>query len=334
MKITVVGAGSWGTALGKIWAEAGHRVTLLARRSAVAENINVRRENPDYLPGIKLPPGLRATTDPGKALKGADLVVWAVPCQRLREVVSTLRNHLPPGGPFLSVIKGLEVAGLRTPLEVLREVLERGLFMVLSGPSFALEVARGLPTAVVLAGEDEGTVSRWQEALATERFRIYRSRDVRGVELCGALKNVVAIAAGISDGLGLGLNARAALITRGLAEIMRLGIRLGADPLTFSGLSGLGDLVLTCTGNLSRNYTVGYRLARGESLQTVLHSLGQVAEGVETVKAVRKLAHELSIEMPITEAVYRILYAGEPPEVALKGLLERPLKPEFAPLRP
>ncbi len=332
MEIVIVGAGSWGTALGKIWAEKGHRVKLLARRKELAEVINSRRENPDYLPGIVLPESLRAETEPSVVLKGGDLIVWAVPCQKLRDVALLLRDYLPSAKPMLSAVKGLEVETLKTPVEILEEVFGEGNFLVLSGPSFAAEVARGLPTAVVLAGEEKSALSEWQEALSCPGFRIYRSHDRRGVELCGALKNVMAIAAGICDGLELGLNARAALITRGLAEIMRLGLKLGANPLTFSGLAGLGDLVLTCTGRLSRNYRVGFRLGKGEELSTILRTLGQVAEGVETVKAVKKLSDRLNLEMPITKAVFQVLYEGEPPQQALTKLLSRPLKAEFAPL--
>ncbi len=330
MRIVIVGAGSWGTALGKIWAEAGHRVILLARRREVVESINTHRENPRYLPGIKLPSGLEATLRQ-EVLREAELLVWAVPCQGLREAARGATRVLTAPPPMLSVIKGLEVETFCTPLEILEQVFGRGEYMVLSGPSFALEVARGLPTAVVLAGKT-ARLSFWQERLSRPVFRIYRSEDVRGVELCGALKNVMAIASGISDGLELGLNARAALITRGLAEMIRLGLKLGARPLTFSGLAGLGDLVLTCTGPLSRNYRVGRRLAAGEPLDQILRNLGQVAEGVETVKAVRRLAHDLRLEMPITEAVFRVLYAGVSPARALQELLARPLKEEFAPL--
>ena len=332
MEIAIVGAGSWGTALGKIWAEKGYWVRLLARREDLARAINSGRENPDYLPGIVLPRNLEAGVEPSSVLKEAELVVWAVPCQSLRKTALELRSYLSGAKVMLSAVKGLEVETLRTPAEILEEVFEESEVMVLSGPSFALEVARGLPTAVVLAGKEDRLLVKWQEALSAPHFRIYRSSDRRGVELCGALKNVIAIAAGISDGLQLGLNARAALITRGLAEIMRLGLKLGAHPLTFSGLAGLGDLVLTCTGRLSRNYTVGFRLGKGEKLPAILSTLGQVAEGVETVKAARNLSEEMDLEMPITRAVFQILYEGVAPRNALTKLLSRPLKAEFAPL--
>ncbi len=330
MKVAIVGAGSWGTALGKLLAEKGYQVWLLARRRELARAIDEERVNPEYLPGIKLPDNLRASVDPPEVFREARLVLWVIPCQSLREVARDLQRYLPADVPMISAIKGLEVETGCTPVEILKETLKTvKIFMVLSGPSFALEVARGLPTAVVLAGEEESSVCKVQERLSAPYFRVYRSHDVRGVELCGALKNVIAIAAGISDGLGLGLNARAALITRGLSEIIRLGLKWGAHPLTFSGLAGLGDLVLTCTGKLSRNYTVGVRLGQGEKLPQILTSLHQVAEGVKTAEAVKCLAEDLGVEMPISEAVYRILYEGEDPAEALKKLLARPLKAEF-----
>ncbi|QJA05414.1 NAD(P)-dependent glycerol-3-phosphate dehydrogenase [Thermosulfurimonas marina] len=335
MRITVVGAGSWGTALGKVWAEKGHEVRLLARRPALAEAINSRKLNPDYLPEIELPENLKAFIDPGQALTKTEVVVWAVPCQHLREVAQGVRDILPRKIPLISAIKGLEIATFKTPVEILGEIFPENPRGVLSGPSFALEVARGLPTAVVLAFEEESLARELQEALSTSFFRLYRSQDVRGVEICGAVKNVMAIAAGISDGLELGLNARAALITRGLAEMMRLGLTRGAEPFTFSGLAGLGDLVLTCTGRLSRNYTVGYRLGRGEELEEILGSLHQVAEGVYTVKALYRFAQGAGLELPITEGVYQVLYEKEDPRNVLRRLLSRPLKAEFEPpLRP
>lgn len=329
MKIAVVGAGSWGTALAKVLSEKGHEVFLLARRSEVAEAINHRRENPQYLPGIILPAELQASVEP-EVLRDRELIFWVVPCQSLRGVLKSLRDYLESDTPMISAIKGIEIESGKTPFEVLQEFFpENRALMVLSGPSFALEVANRLPTAVVLAGEDEELVRSFQEALSLPYFRIYRSLDVRGVELCGALKNIIAIAAGISDGLGLGLNARAALITRGLSEIIRLGVKLGAKSITFSGLAGLGDLVLTCTGNLSRNYTVGFRLGKGEKLSEILQDLHQVAEGLKTALAVKKLSEKHQVEMPISEAVYRILYEEESPAEVLRKLLSRPLKAEF-----
>jgi len=332
MKIGVIGAGSWGTALAKILCEKGHQVFLLARRAEIVEAIAHRRENPSYLPGVVLPANLQASLDP-EILRDRELIFWVVPSQALRETAKSLAPFVNSQAPMISAIKGLEVKTGKGPIEILKEIFPKNrALMVLSGPSFALEVAQGLPTAVVLAGEDERLVQSFQEALSLPYFRIYRSLDVRGVELCGALKNVIAIAAGIADGLRLGLNARAALITRGLSEIVRLGLRLGAQPLTFSGLAGIGDLVLTCTGKLSRNYTLGFRLGRGEKLPEILQDLHQVAEGLKTALAVKKLSEKHQVEMPISEAVYRILYQGESPMEGLRRLLSRPLKAEFEPL--
>ncbi len=330
MKIAIVGAGSWGTALGDLLAKKGQRVCLLARRKEVVEALNLRQENPFYLPKIRLSPALRATLDPQVALSEAEVLVLAVPSHTLREVVRTLRPYLKRALPVVSTIKGLEEESLLTMSQVLAEELPSFPVVVLSGPSFAEEVARERPTAVTVAGYQREVTEEIQHLFATSYFRAYLSLDVLGVELAGALKNVIAIAVGISDGLGLGLNARAALITRGLAEISRLGVRLGANPLTFSGLAGLGDLVLTCTGPLSRNRTVGLRLGRGERLEEILRDLRQVAEGVRTTASARRLAEKHQVEMPITEAVYRVLYHRESPLEMARGLLSRKLKEEFA----
>ncbi len=329
MRIGIIGAGSWGTALAKLFREKGHDVTLLARSPKVCDEINAKLTNSRYLPGIRLPQGIKATTAVEEFAEGSEVFVWAVPCQALRGVAGGLRSFLRDGVPLVSSIKGIEVETGRIPTEILKEVFPRSPVLVLSGPSFALEVAKGLPTAVVLASTHSALAEELQREFSTANFRVYRSEDVVGVEVCGALKNVIAIASGICDGLKLGLNARAALITRGLTELMRFGVKLGASSLTFSGLAGLGDLVLTCTGRLSRNYTVGYRVAQGESLEEVLKDLGQVAEGVETVKAVRRLSRSLSVEMPISEGVYEILFEDKSPLEVLKRLLSRPLKAEF-----
>ena len=327
----VIGAGSWGTALAKLLAEKGKRVVLLARRREVAEAINRRRENPFYLPRIRLPENLSAETE-GKCLPEAELIVLAVPSHALRGVLEKFSHLLRKPVPLVSTIKGIEEKTLATMSQVVRETLPppwHSFYTVLSGPSFAEEVARGLPTAVTVAGFEKEIATQVQETFATDYFRTYRSLDVLGVELAGALKNVVAIAVGISDGLNLGLNARAALITRGLAEITRLGLKLGANPLTFSGLSGLGDLVLTCTGPLSRNRTVGLRLGRGESLAQILAEMTQVAEGVRTAASAKRLAEKYRVELPICEAVFQVLYQGEDPLAMARRLLSRRLKDEF-----
>ncbi len=331
MEVVIIGAGSWGTALGKLLSEKGFKVKLLARRREVAEAINNRLENPFYLPGVKLPPTLSATTEPGP-LKRAELIVLAVPSHALRGVLKDLRAYFGKPAPLVSTIKGIEEKTLSTMSQVVQETLPapwHSLYAVLSGPSFAEEVARGLPTAVTIAGFEKETTTYIQEAFATPYFRTYRSLDVLGVELAGALKNVIAIAVGISDGLGLGLNARAALITRGLAEITRLGLKMGANPLTFSGLAGLGDLVLTCTGPLSRNRTVGLRLGQGKKLAEILKEMTQVAEGVRTTASAKALAAKYQTEMPICEAVYRVLYEDQDPKEMAHQLLTRRLKDEF-----
>ncbi|NPB08752.1 MAG: NAD(P)-dependent glycerol-3-phosphate dehydrogenase [Thermodesulfobacteria bacterium] len=330
MKIAVIGAGSWGTALANLLAKKGERVHLLARRPEVVEAINRRHENPFYLPKIELSPKLEATLEAPEALEGAEIVVLAVPSHALRETVRSLRPHLGPPKPLVSTIKGLEEETLLTMSQLLEEELPGFPVVVLSGPSFAEEVAQERPTAVTVAGYRREIAESVQHLFSTGYFRAYLSLDVLGVELAGALKNVIAIAVGISDGLGLGLNARAALITRGLAEISRLGVRLGANPLTFSGLAGLGDLVLTCTGALSRNRTVGLRLGRGEKLKDILRDIRQVAEGVRTTVSARELARRHGVEMPITEAVYRVLYHEESPLEMAQSLLSRKLKEEFA----
>ncbi len=332
MPVVIIGAGSWATALGKLLAEKGRRVWLFARREDVVEVVNQRHENPFYLPKIKLPRNLSATRKP-KILKEASLIVFAIPSHSLRNTLQQLKEFLPQSPvPLVSTIKGIEEKSLATMNQVVKEVLPRAwhpYYTVLSGPSFAEEVAQGLPTAVTVAGFEGEITQAVQETFATSYFRTYRSLDVLGVELAGALKNVVAIAAGIADGLNFGLNARAALITRGLAEISRLGLKMGANPLTFSGLAGLGDLVLTCTGPLSRNRTVGLRLGRGEKLEEILKSMTQVAEGVRTASSAIALAQKYQVEMPICEAVYRVLYKSEDPLQMAQKLLTRRLKKEI-----
>ncbi len=332
MKVVIIGAGSWGTALGKLLAEKENQVWLLARRKEVYDSINERHENPFYLPKIKLPHNLKAALEP-KVLKKAELIVFAVPSHALRETLKALSKDLPEKPvPLVSTIKGIEEKSLSTMSQVVNEVLTpawHSFYTVLSGPSFAEEVAKRLPTAVTIASYEEDICSFVQKTFASQYFRTYRSFDVIGVELAGALKNVIAIAVGISDGLELGLNARAALITRGLAEISRLGVKLGANPLTFSGLAGMGDLVLTCTGSLSRNRTVGLRLGRGEKLEDILADLTQVAEGVRTTSSVKKLSEQVKVETPICDAVYQVLYQNKSPQDLVLALLSRELKKEF-----
>ncbi|HTP28701.1 MAG TPA: NAD(P)H-dependent glycerol-3-phosphate dehydrogenase [Anaeromyxobacteraceae bacterium] len=331
MRSTVLGAGSWGTALGATLASKGFPVTLWDKDTPVLEAIAQEHENTRYLPKIKLPPALGATSDIARALEGSELVVFAVPSHSMRQVAIEAKRLLHAGVPICSVAKGIEVETLMTMSEVLEDVLPIQMhpyFTFLSGPSFAKEVARSLPTAVTVAGRWERICKQVQDAFHTKFFRPYTSTDVVGVEVGGCVKNVVAIAAGISDGMGFGANTRAALITRGLAEISRLAVKKGANPMTLVGLSGLGDLVLTCSSDLSRNHTVGLQLGQGKKLEEIQRALGQVAEGVLNAKSTRALARKLGVEMPICDTVYRVLHEGQAPEQAVTDLMMRETKAE------
>jgi glycerol-3-phosphate dehydrogenase (NAD(P)+) len=331
MRSTVLGAGSWGTALASVLASKGYPVVLWGRDAPVVDSITARHENTRYLPGVTLPPSLTATTHLARALEGAELVVVAVPSFATRPVAIESKHHLHAGVPIVSAAKGVEAETLMPMNEVLEDVLPVAMhpyLTFLSGPSFASETARQLPTAVVIAGRWERVTKAVQDAFHTRTFRPYTSNDVVGCEIGGVVKNVIAIAAGLSDGLGFGANARAALITRGLAEISRLAVAKGANPITLSGLAGLGDLVLTCSSELSRNRTVGFELARGKTLDEIQRQLGQVAEGVRNTKTVREMAHRAHVEMPITEVMYRVLYQGIPPKQAVIDLMTRETKPE------
>jgi glycerol-3-phosphate dehydrogenase (NAD(P)+) len=332
MRCTVLGAGSWGTALSGLLAGKGYTVTAWDKDRAVLEDLSRNHRNERYLPGVTLPRSLHAASDVAKALEGAELVVLAVPSHAVRPVVIEAKRHIHAGMPVVCVAKGIELETLMTMSEVIEDVLPVQLhpyISVLSGPSFAKEVAKGLPTAVTVAARWERIAKQVQEAFHTNTFRPYTSGDVVGCEIGGCVKNVVAIAAGIADGLGFGVNALAALITRGLAEISRLAVRKGANPLTLSGLSGLGDLVLTCSSDLSRNRTVGRGLAAGKGVEEIQRELGQVAEGVRNAKSARELARRLNVEMPITEAIYRVLYEGVSPKDAVTALMMRETKPEI-----
>ncbi len=329
--IGVIGGGSWGTTLARLLALKGFRVTLWAREKEVAEGINTQGENPVFLQGVKLPETLVATTEIGEAIEGRDVVVMVVPSQFYREVLTQMKPYLRTSTGFISATKGIENQTLMIMSEVTEDVvpgLFTNTFCCLAGPSFAREVCTQHPTAVTIACKDPAVGRRMQELFATEYFRSYVIEDVVGAQLCGALKNVIAIAAGASDGLGFGHNARAALITRGLAEIRRLGVAMGADPMTFAGLAGLGDLVLTCTGDLSRNRTVGLQVGRGLTLKEITSKMKMVAEGVKTTRSAYQLAKRMGVEMPITEQVYQILYEGKEPKKAVKELMTRALKPE------
>ena len=333
MNITVIGAGAWGTALA-ISLSANHRITLWARDAAQIEAMRVTRCNQRYLPEILLPANLELSADFSAALAAAELVIIAVPTASLRETLHQLME-LPRLKSSINVgvvwlCKGFEAETEKLPHQVVAEILPEGFkYGVLSGPSFAQEVARGFPTALTLASADAEFARSTAQALHHAYLRIYASNDMVGVEVGGAVKNVMAIAAGICDGMGLGLNARAALLTRGLAEITRLGLKLGGRSETLSGLSGVGDLILTCTGDLSRNRQVGLLLVQQQDLAEILRGLGHVAEGVYTVREVHHLTQRLGVAMPICEAVYRILYEHIPAAEMVAELLNRTPNLEF-----
>jgi len=326
--IAVIGAGSWGTTLASLLHEKGYDLNLWANEKEVADEINDKGTNSIYLPGTGLPAGLRATSDIGLAVQKARYILNVVPTQFTRAVFSAAAGRINPDAIIISASKGIEHGTLMTVSEILHETTGRRT-AALSGPSFAKEVIRKMPTAVTLAAADADTGLILQEIFNTAYFRVYTSTDIIGAEIGGALKNVIAIASGISDGLELGHSARAALITRGLAEISRLGSSMGADPQTFAGLSGLGDLVLTCTGPLSRNYSVGLNLGRGMKLKDILASTKSVAEGVATALSAYELSQKRGIEMPIVEQIYEVLYMDRNPEAAVRSLMTRSLKAEF-----
>lgn len=321
-KIAVVGAGSWGTALAVLLARKGFKVGLWARRAEFAQMLQKNRENTAYLPGVFLPENIEITDDIALAVRDAQLVVLSVPSHAVRQTARLLKPLLKEETPLVNTAKGLELdSGLR-----LSQVLEQegiSTVAILSGPSHAEEVSRGLPASVVVTAKKKAVAEFVQDVFIGPSFRVYTNPDLIGVELGGALKNIIALATGMSDGLGLGDNARAALITRGLAEITRLGMALGANPLTFAGLSGLGDLIVTCCSMYSRNRRAGIELGRGRPLKEVLDGMGMVVEGVPTTAAARKLARELGIPMPITEEVYQVLYTGKPAKECVSSLMER-----------
>lgn len=330
-RVAVVGAGSWGTAFATITAEKGVETTLWARRPELADEINARHANPDYLPGFDLPPSLTATPDPEKAVARAGVVVMAVPSHAFRAVFRAVAPHLEDGATVVSLTKGIEEASLKRMTEVVAE--EAGLpdsrLAVVSGPNLAKEVMRRMPSASVVACTDEDRAAGLQSLFMAPFFRVYTNPDVVGCELSGAVKNVIAIAAGIADGMGFGDNTRASLITRGLAELARLGRRLGGNPLTFAGLAGMGDLVATCISRLSRNRTLGEELGRGRRLEDVTAETRMVAEGVRTSRAILALARREGVEVPITEHVVRVLYEGVPPDEMVLSLMLRTAKPEL-----
>jgi glycerol-3-phosphate dehydrogenase (NAD(P)+) len=332
MRAAVIGGGSWGTALASVLGHNGHDVMVWSHDAEVAEALAGKHQNPKYLPGLALPDKVSGTHDLEASLKGAELVVAVNPSHVTREVMSRAAPFLPRGVPIVCATKGIENESLLTMYEVLEDVLPDELhpyITCLSGPSFAKETVLRHPTAVVVASPWEKLAQKVQRLFANDYFRVYTSVDVTGVELGGSLKNVCAIAAGISDGMGFGSNTRAAIMTRGLAELVRLAMKKGANPLTLSGLAGMGDLVLTCTGDLSRNRMVGLGLGRGQSLQEVLAGMKQVAEGVRTARSVHDLAAKLEVDLPLHEGIYKILYEKMTPKEALQALTSRALTSEF-----
>ena len=324
----VLGAGSWGTTLADLLAKQGHDVGLWAFEPEVAEQINRDRINQSYLAGCPLHDGIRASADPLEVVPQVDLLLVATPSHATRAVLSRVAGQLPAHAVLVSATKGLEPDSLHRMSQVAAACLPDNPFVALSGPSFATEVHAGQPTAVVAASSQETAARSAQAAFSSSRFRVYSSRDVVGVEIGGSLKNVMAIAAGILEGLGLGYNPRAALLTRGLAEITRLGVALGADPATFAGLAGMGDLILTATGQLSRNRTLGVAIGQGQQLASYLAAQRTVAEGVNTTRAALQLAIVAGVELPITAKVAEVLFEGKDSRTGITELMERTLKPE------
>lgn len=331
MRVGVVGAGSWGTTLANLLAKKGEDVVLWVYEEDLAERLSETGINDLYLPEFRLDRRLRYTSDLGKVVAERQVLVLVPPSQVMRKVVSQIAMLIPPDCQLVSASKGIENDSLMTMSEVLAEVLGEEVASrcaYLSGPSFAKEVAAEQPTAVAVAAGQISLAGTIQDLFSTDYFRVYTNPDVVGVELCGALKNVIALAAGVSDGLGFGYNTRAALITRGLVEMARLGVAKGGQPETFAGLAGMGDLVLTCTGDLSRNRSVGVALGKGRSLEDILAEMRMVAEGVKTTLSAFQLARQLGVDMPITTQMYEILYAGKDPRQAVTDLMLRDLKPE------
>lgn len=328
MRCAVIGGGAWGSAIAHLAARGGHDVALWARESDVVEHINRTHANPRFLPGAMLDPAVRATTSMDEALDDAALVIFVAPSHVLRDVVRTASARVRGDALAVVATKGIERRTLALMSDVVQSELPGHPVVALSGPSFALEVARGMPTAVVAASTDAAGAEQVQQVLSSPVFRVYTNDDVTGVEIGGALKNVMAVATGIAEGVGLGLNSRAALITRGLAETTRLGVALGARPETFAGLAGIGDLVLTCTGSLSRNRAVGVQVGRGEPLESVLAGTESVAEGVTSTDSARALAEREGVDMPIVTAIARILFEQQAPRDALADLMGRELRSE------
>jgi glycerol-3-phosphate dehydrogenase (NAD(P)+) len=330
-RIAIIGAGSWGTALAIHLSTIGHPVTLWVYERDLAESMQSHRENDIYLPGFTIPEGVKPTNSLEYALDGTDIILSAIPSHVCRQVFKQMLPFLKEGKIIVSATKGIENESLMRMSQIIAGVLKEKFhpsLAVLSGPSFAVDVARYHPTAVVIASEDNEAAQSIQQEFYSPTFRLYTSKDIIGVELAGAFKNVIAIAAGVIDGIGYGNNTLAALITRGLTEMTRLVVAMGGKERTMSGLAGIGDLVLTCSGALSRNRQVGQRLGKGEKLNDIISGMAMIAEGVKTTKSVMDLSQKLTIEMPITNQVYAILYKGKDPQLAIRELMLRDLKSE------
>ncbi|MFH1709590.1 MAG: NAD(P)H-dependent glycerol-3-phosphate dehydrogenase [bacterium] len=326
-KISIIGAGAWGTTLSILAAENGHSPTIWSYEEDVAKSINELRENKKYLNGFQLPQNIDATTDL-KAAVSSDIIILSTPSQYLRKTLRNMSKFVKKEAIIISAVKGLEIETQKRMSVVIKEELPCGKIAVISGPNISKEIARGLPAATVAASTDVGMAKFVQKILNSSRFRVYTNTDIIGVELGGALKNIIAIAAGVADGLMLGNNAKSALMVRGITEIMRLGTAMGGKNETFSGLSGIGDLMTTCESPLSRNHQVGVEIAKGRRLNDIIMKMSDVAEGVPTSKAARELSRKLKVEMPITEEVYSVLYEGKDPFKAISSLMQRELKDE------
>ncbi len=328
MKIAVIGAGAWGTTLADLSGKAGHDVLLWCREPEVMESVSKEAVNSVFLPGIKLHPSVKATTDLPSAVRKAEIIICVVPTQFLRNTLTQADKSEWNGKTVVSATKGIEQESLMFPSDIISSVTGINDIAVLSGPNLSKEIAQGLPAASVAASRDIRTAGSVQKAISTDKFRIYTAKDVKGVETGGALKNVIAIAAGICDGMGYGNNAKSAVIVRGISEISRLGVALGASPETFAGLSGIGDLITTCQSSLSRNHYVGEQLATGKKLDGILKNMRAVAEGIDTSVSAVRLSEKTGIEMPISKEVYLVLHKGKSPSEAMKDLLSRKLKKE------
>jgi glycerol-3-phosphate dehydrogenase (NAD(P)+) len=321
-KISVIGSGAWGTTLSILLAEKGHELVLWTYEKELLKPMQETRENKVFLPGFQLPESIEIVGEP-KAASGSDIFIFAVPTQFLRSVAGQFKDFVKPDRIVVSASKGIELKTLKLPLEILKEELKLDRLAALSGPNLSAEIARGQPAASVIASKDEQIARSVQESLMAERFRLYLNPDPLGVQLGGALKNVIAIAAGVADGLELGNNAKAGLMIRGIAEITRLGAAMGADPKTFAGLSGMGDLIVTCVSKLSRNHYVGEQIARGKELKQILADMPDIAEGVPTAQAALSLGEKHKVALPVTREVYQVLYRGKDPFKSITDLMTR-----------